>query len=206
VNWRTPLLSDLREPPTVGKFYMVPAVHYAWHDHTKHWPVLGPLHEDSEFFGFDNHHYHIDMRFVTASECRFALRKLPFFARSGDPEIDIGTVFSGIPLANRNTPVPTGRPQLRRMRCARAYKGTRLLQSLLVAVAIEAALQERYGSPAEPIHLRDGRKLCPHRKVDLSQYTPDAEGIVTCPLHGLRVRCGAADSVGQSTTLAEEVL
>jgi nitrite reductase/ring-hydroxylating ferredoxin subunit len=53
------------------------------------------------------------------------------------------------------------------------------------------ALRKHYGEPAEAIRLADGRKLCPHRKADISSFPIDAEGMVICPLHGLKVRCGA---------------
>jgi nitrite reductase/ring-hydroxylating ferredoxin subunit len=52
----------------------------------------------------------------------------------------------------------------------------------------------RYGKIAEPIRAKGGRLLCPHRKVDLSNFPPDENGIVVCPLHGLRVRCANPSS------------
>lgn len=48
----------------IGKFYRVPTVWGYNHGYTGNWPVLGPKHEDREIIEFDDHHYHIDWRFV----------------------------------------------------------------------------------------------------------------------------------------------
>lgn len=186
------LLSELREPPVVGRFYMVPAIPFIWCSVEAIWPVIGPLHTDAEFFNFDRRHYHVDARFVTKELAR----------RASPHEMGIFAQAKRSPLSRRNVPdaveVPTGRPQLHRFKCQTAEFPYRFHSQPAVS-----ALRIAYGdvSPskrAAPIHRADGRILCPHRKADLSQFTPDADGVVTCPLHGLRV-CVTPSSARGST-------
>lgn len=183
-----PFLSSLRKPPVVGKFYMVPAVHFVWCGIEAWWPVLGPLHTDREFFNFSSPHYHVDARFVRKD---LAKRASDSMHRNG-----IAAQTQRSPLSRNRVPdavdVPTGRPALRRMKCQMAE-----VPYLFAHQEAVIALRKHHGDghskqPAEPIKRADGRLLCPHRKVDLSTFEPDADGIVTCPLHGLRVRCGSA--------------
>lgn len=180
-------LSDLREPPVPGRFYMVPVISdYPWHGKRRDWPVLGPRHDDAEIFKFDLPHYHVDVRFLSVRYRRWALNQLWHHRRTGDDERDIALVASAYPLSTRGEPVPKGRPMLKKMRCVTASVSTPLLD-LSQAKSVRAQMEERYGSPAVPVRRPDGRLLCPHRKVDLSQFEPDGDGVVVCPLHGLRV-------------------
>lgn len=179
-------LADLREPPIVGNYYLVPVVErYPWHGRIGDWPVLGPLHEDREFFNFTEAHYHIDIRFVSARQHKFIVERTPWTYRTTDDASDAALTVSGTPLQSRGSPLPYGRPILRRLRCKRESVPTSLLSYATVA---RDKMIAAYGNPALPICRRDGRKLCPHRKVDLSSFPPDAAGIVVCPLHGLRVQ------------------
>lgn len=182
-----PLLSDLREPPLVGALYMVPVIRdYPWCGHTSNWPVLGPLHDDKDFFNFSVPHYHIDIRFTTARQEAIMLTRgdLQWFSSNADVVAAMGSL--SCPLASHGYRLPKGMPGLMRRRCRRAS-----YYCPAEADPIKE-MRKKLGDPAEAIRLGDGRLLCPHRKVDLSQFTPDADGIVTCPLHGLRVRCGTS--------------
>jgi hypothetical protein len=180
------LLSDLREPPVVGRFYMVPTVpNYPWYGRRADWPVLGPLHEDAEFFNFPTPHFHVDLRFLSTHQIKFAARCLPGRYASGDTEEDAALTASAAPLNTNGEPVPK-RATLKRMKCRRASYSTTID---LYLSEVRPKMEARYGSPAPAIRRADGRLLCPHRKADLSQFLPDADGIVTCPLHGLRVLC-----------------
>lgn len=178
-----PNIADLREPPIVGRYYMVPCVRWKWMGIVADWPVNGPLHHDREGIGFEPVHYHIDGRFLTARQSRKAFETAWWSS---------GSKLNAYPVANLNGvgPWTSGlpvKPTLMRRRCSRASYGFEIPES-----ATESwGLKERYGSPAQAICRKDGRKLCPHRKVDLSQFPADADGIVTCPLHGLKVRVAA---------------
>src|SRR5947209_5030398 len=75
----------LKEPPVVGRWYLVPAILWdrSSHVHTagrsdqeiltdiqvsrgaRWWPVWGNKHSDVEYFNFPTLHYHIDPRFLT---------------------------------------------------------------------------------------------------------------------------------------------
>jgi hypothetical protein len=176
-------LADLREPPVVGRFYMVPAVQHIWCGVDALWPVLGPMHTDADFFNFRDRHYHIDARFVPA---RLAGQVTKWGKRS------IAAMAQGFPLSRRRydeRDIPSGRPTLARFKCQSAE----MLYSFGGKDEVRR-LREHHGdngnAAAMPICKPDGRKLCPHRKVDLSSFAPDQDGIVTCPLHGLRVRVG----------------
>lgn len=185
-----PLLSDLREPPKVGHFYMVPAIEYTWMGKLGMWPVVGPLHDDREFFNFRHLHYHLDLRFLTASQWKLAqrngYRRLGVNAFASDAELAAGSQ----PLCRLDDPLPRGRPALIRRRC-RLSERVYAYPNADPVKALNAKFAQEVGA-AQPIRRSDGRLLCPHRKVDLSTYRPDAHGIVICPLHGLRVRCAAA--------------
>lgn len=175
------LLSELREPPVVGRYYMVPVVRFVWCKIDADWPVLGPLHTDKDFFNFDRAHYHVDARFVNKRNAeRAQIHRQGIFAQA-----------QGSPLSRRNVEgapeVPTGLPVLKRLKCQTADFPYQFHNQPTVS-----ALRIAYGDVgpekrAIPIRRADGRLLCPHRKVDLSQFEPDADGVVTCPLHGLRV-------------------
>lgn len=175
----TPLLSTLREPPVVGRYYMVPVIrNYPYFGKVGTWPVLGPLHSDKEHFNFPWPHYHIDIRFLTAREAAFIDRMGSIYGRSLIGEVQAK------PLYSHGEPPHKGRPALARRKCTR--------EAALYVYGAQApvkALRADYPDPAPAIARPDGRLLCPHRKVDLSSFAPDANGVVVCPLHGLRVQC-----------------
>jgi hypothetical protein len=175
-------LSDLREPPVIGQFYLVPVVRYGFYDRVMDWPVLGPLHHDKGPINFPHLHYHLDKRFLTKDQMEFIARRAWAYG--------IDRIINGYPLAqgddqHRKFGEIPRKPRLARRKCT---------QSIQAWTGQEASkkwgLQILYGTPAAPALKRtDGRMLCPHRKVDLSQIPADADGLTTCPLHGLRVDC-----------------
>lgn len=175
---RTQRIADMREPPMVGRFYMVPTVTgYPYHGHVSDWPVIGPLHDDREHFRFNDLHYHVDARFLTA-------RQRNVIARHSWGGETVEATINRFPLFYRTQAHRRGRPPLVRRKCTTAVFGFAFGDSPPVQ-----AMQDAFGPAPDAIRKADGRMLCPHRKVDLSQFTVDAEGMVTCPLHGLRVRC-----------------
>lgn len=174
-----PLLSDLREPPVVGRYYMVPVIEYNHHGRRDLWPTLGPLHHDRGEVNFPHLHFHVDARFLTARQASLLAGKGGFLiSRSAEANVAI------YPLCRHGEPVPP-RPQLIKRKC----RVSGWQYSPPSRPAWMDKFDARYGKVAEPVRIKGGRLLCPHRKVDLSSFAPDADGIVTCPLHGLRVRC-----------------
>lgn len=167
-------IADLREPPVVGRFYLVPFVRFTWLGVEADWPVLGSMHTDADVLKFTARHYHVDPRFVGA---KLASRISVY----GE---DVAELIQRYPLSPRHGSkdvLPLGRPAVRKFRCATA--------DIPYFHGHQPSIGElrRLYEPAIAIRRADGRKLCPHRKVDLSQFPADANGLVTCPLHGLRV-------------------
>lgn len=179
-----PLLSDLREPPVVGRYYMVPVIEYSHHGRTDLWPTLGPLHHDHGEVNFPHLHFHVDARFLTARQANFLANKGGWmFSRTVETNVAI------YPLCRTGEPVPPRAHLVKRKCRVSGWK-----YSPPSKPKWQEALEVKFGAPAEPVRIKGGRLLCPHRKVDLSSFEPDADGIVTCPLHGLRVKCGSAAS------------
>ena len=161
--------------PVVGKLYLVPAIHMArvhlgkplW------WPVTGPLDSDIGFFDFKPLHYHVDARFFNMQHARqWGTNRFtddPFEAMLSCPVTA---------LYQKEPKPPT--PALKRMRCNRLgtgypYANTKQINALNAAYAGKSAIN------------KDGRTICPHRGARIDQYPADEHGIVTCPLHGLRI-------------------
>lgn len=180
-----PKSADLREPPEPGRYYMVPTVEYIWLNRLSVWPVNGPVHHDREI-GFPALHFHIDARFLTRQQLAwldsFDADWARYSSLNGRPMSEITEArWSGLrwpfqPLPRRAT--------LRKRRCIMATYAWTVPEDLTASMG----LAPRYPD-AKAIHKADGRQLCPHRKVDLSQFPEDADGLKTCPIHGLRVDC-----------------
>lgn len=71
-----PKVSELTTEPVVGQYYMVPCVrmrHQWLHSlHMKGWvPVSGPSHEDADYIGFPDEHWHFDIRFIRTTTWTF---------------------------------------------------------------------------------------------------------------------------------------
>jgi hypothetical protein len=195
-------ITDLREPPVVGRYYLVPCVRYYWHGMVESWPVIGPPHHDAEI-GFMPIHYHIDARFLTRKQQRLAFEERTY--SRGHKNFSIRQ-YNASPLSEidqtnewnvkRYGPIPR-KPTLEKRICT----NLKLHWPLPFKPGENEPMWLWFTDLAGAIERPDGRLLCPHKKVDLSQFEPDADGIVTCPLHGLRVRCRYPNA--QSTLLGQ---
>jgi hypothetical protein len=157
---------------------MVPVVPYIYLTYRGEWPVLGAMHTDVEHFNFPYPHYHVDVRFLTQRQVSL----IESYYRH--QQLSVAAIVGVQPLHRRGEALPKGRPILKRRKCRTAET-----PYVWGDQAPVLALRADYSDPAMPIAKPDGRLLCPHRKVDLSSLVPDEQGIVTCPLHGLRVDC-----------------
>ena len=196
----------LTEPAAVGRWYLVPTVEYVWMGRRDAWPVLGPRHNDADHLRFPASHYHVDARFLSARRFR-QIEEECAVGIFGDERPVLGHI-AGSPLSYK---LP-GRPRTREMSTAEADAGQyphpapvwkRLLmkrdapfprvwvedhkragnfRSLFAAFAGQTAARGKHGL------------ICPHKKFSLGGVPPDADGIVTCPLHGLRI-CVATGEV-----------
>lgn len=189
-------IADLTGPPEVGKMYLVPAIHMVrfacapalW------WPVHGSKHQDAEFFAFPHEHYHVDPRFLSVRH----LKQIGEFRDvRGHTALErsfaqpVTGPYSGYPRLEK----PLPQPELRRMQCKRAmpdypYAAQDAIHKINAAFAGRVCKRGRLGL------------VCPHQQYPLGHLAPDADGIVTCPLHGLRIR--AEDGVCVGSTQGEK--
>ena len=174
-------LSDLRTPPVIGQFYMVPTIDYIWIGRRRIWPVIGPMHHDKGPINFDELHYHIDGRFLNKHDLNFANKSSGLTSVS---EINDRPI-SKLRWSKHDDPPFPLTPTLKKKRCTNLNYAWRV-PSIMTEKWL---LPETYGAPAPAIHLRDGRILCPHRKANLASFAPDENGYVKCPIHGLMVDC-----------------
>lgn len=182
-------LHALAQPPEPGLWYRVPAMPYRWHNMRACpellWPVIGPEHADVEHFNTPALHYHFDARFIGP-------RHLSSIKRSCFPDriwhTLLATVIQG-PTIGAGLRAHLTRPRLARMRCER--------QSVVYPHGDKSAVAA-LGSEFAGRQARRGRHgwICPHRAVPLGTHLPDADGIVTCPLHGLRIDAASGICLG----------
>lgn len=198
-------VDEMREPPIVGEFYLVPTVFYRFGGDNwkagervppkqRHYPVMGTRHEDAEHIGFADFHYHMDWRFAPASAARHAE------ARTGWLYGDQG-IF-GIPLF-RVGEIEHGPVTYRRLKCKRVPP---------INIAFSRAGQHGNPSNGQMLHRAWFGKpavrgphglICPHRGTVLGSAVVDADGTVTCPLHGLKFCARTGASVATHDMIAK---
>lgn len=194
-------ITELDGPPVIGEAYLVPTVIYPWTPgftrqqrrrfprtpgesfalQGQAWPVLGGLHEDRDHLGFPDLHYHVDPRFLRPSE----FRRVEAYADNrgwstavvfeGTP-LSLNTWSSG-PKAVRSVVPHQGIVWARRV-CHRPLHGPHRVRELGVKLdPIYAGKVCKRGK---------GGLICPHRGYTLGGVEP-VDGVITCPLHGLRI-------------------
>ena len=153
-------------------------------------PVIGPAHDDAEIIRFQDVHLHIDWRFLGPRQ------RAKIMALGGNAPHDI--VITVVYPNNGSGPIAMDKA----LRSGDTPKDSFLKEK-----------RKKYHGPFPPYPddppphwlpalskaYRDAtltpERACPHRGTDLSEAAPDDQGIITCPLHGLRWRAdtGAAD-------------
>lgn len=175
-------IDELVAPPIVGRMYFVPTVRYPMHGIVRDWPVMGPRHTDIEHLNFPALHYHFDHRFIAPRDFD-SLFVDGWFHVSVTVHARVLSEYTRNHLPGFETlPVE---PVWRRRKCQRssiAYPHD----------SIERA-PRRDGFKAlwgafEGRQARRGSSgwLCPHRQYPLGAAS-SADGMITCPLHGLRI-------------------
>jgi hypothetical protein len=164
-----PRADRLKAPPIVGQHYRVTTVFTNHSGLCSHWPVMGLRHTDADHLNFPHEHFHIDLRFVSK-------RQLTALNRSS---------LDGAAVVAARSPISfyIGKPELRPMRCMRVdheypVKMTRVALLFRKMFAHFAGRQCARGKRGW---------VCPHKLFPFGSILPDAKGIVTCPLHGLRI-------------------
>lgn len=192
----------LKEPPVAGKWYLVPAI--LWNRNApwnhpkseegilaqlqntkgaKWWPVWGSKHSDDEHFNFPALHYHIDPRFLTKrhmTDCRHN--------RLGRTALQ---TVQASPLNHSGLKSGPPKPLLRRMRCTMVHA-----EWGFAGVGPVAALNESFKDQ----QCRSGKRgfVCPHRFFPLGSIEA-VEGVVTYPLHGMRIDAATGRCLGNKT-------
>lgn len=148
----------------VGKMYKIPTVQAVLSWGYSVIPVLGPRHNDKEFIGFYQYHYHWDFRFATSRQIERLVRD------------EGGSIFVHVIKAEPGDMTgDAGAVTYRWRKCRRVMPPYPLKPHWLPAMS--AAYTDKT--------LVDGH-ICPHKGADLTGLPVDAQGCVTCPLHGLR--------------------
>lgn len=192
-----PRSDRLKQPPVVGKWYMVPCILWSrrggiigsteeellhnlqTHAGKKWWPVWGIKHNDVEHFHFANLHYHIDPRFLTKdhlvevgyTEHAYRLKDV----QSGP--INHTALISGPP-----------KPTFRRMRCSMDHSEWQFSEGKAVIALNEAFVGKLCGSGKRGF-------VCPHKHFPLGSVKA-INGVVTCPLHGMRIDAQTGKCIG----------
>lgn len=170
----TQRIDELTAPPVIGQFYLVPTVEGVWYGRRGVWPVIGPKHNDAQCLDFDAQHFHIDGRFIAGNDDDWPLWRRVFGGpMSVTDQVNVG----GLPA-----------PIWRRRKCQR------LVNPKLNALQKLAAGYDKWRCHFDQWEGRqarhDGRGwVCPHRSVPLADH-PAVDGIITCPLHLLRIDAG----------------
>ncbi len=193
-------ITHLTAPPVLGRWYLVPTVEYVWLDVStaapRPWPVFLPKHDDREHLNFPWPHYHVDPRFLRSRDWQRAIsagRHRESVTRSDDhayghaQRVPLMMLRDGLrwrdpadPAAGAGEERPHGPVIWRRMRCARVE----IPYQFGDYPAIRTIRAHYAGRTCK--HARGGL-ICPHKRFPLGSLVPDADGVVTCPLHGLRV-------------------
>lgn len=168
------------QPFEIGKYYKVPCVRAFLRGRYSSWPVLGPWHEDAEFVGFEDDHFHLDARFLSRDQYRLLCTE----RRLGEVNL-FSVVITEYQIFEAVA--------IRLRKCHRPWPD---------CYPVERAkwlpdLQEAFASKTIGAGL-----ICPHRGASLQGLTPDAAGCVTCPLHGLKWDCRTGSLV-KHTPLAQ---
>lgn len=162
-------------PYEIGGFYEVPVVIVPKNQNWTFWgmktiPVIGPPHNDDKLLDvIVGPHIHCDWRFAPKLSIAKVLRSIdqcydPLLTAIERQQYILGRVLAYSDILIHGTA---------RLRCKRDFP------KYPEIVHFGHNLRQKYA----------GAKFtgkCPHWGVDLSRIKPDADGCVTCPLHGLR--------------------
>lgn len=163
----------LKEPPVVGLAYLVPTVFGQWHHLLRDWPVIGLKHDDIEHLNFAEVHYHLDTRFLRVQES--LLWNAPTTPLHDRDQVKIGPI------------------KFKRLTCIREPVAFRAPSDFKVKFQTAFAEQQ----------CGKGKRgwVCPHKHFPLGTIAP-IDGVVTCPLHGLRIDA----ATGKCLPVAREAL
>lgn len=192
----TPSIDTLPAAPIIGKYYMVPTVHYNCCGYVSDWPVFGPRHDDAEIIGFPWPHYHHDSRFMTARQFRAVV------AYGGLWRPDYVNI-AALPLhrlkngANQGpdhyeVTVPHPKPIYKKLLCKRDMHMFPVPGVDVAEDSFVTKMRKHYKDDC--LRVTENGTFCPHRGVRLDTLKP-VDGVITCPLHGLRFYAATGKSL-----------
>lgn len=161
-------------------------------------PTIGPEHDDAEIINFPFQHYHADWRYCTR-------KALSWLATTWDIEDGwhVGALLAG---AMASTVIRIGDKDnqtdgvIHMRRChlnpitkdwpaALHFDGETVTPDPWKSrrpVDLPKFWPRRLGEAYASHRINPAHPVCPHRGAPLCGITPDADGIITCPAHGLR--------------------
>ena len=155
---------ELTAPPVKGKAYLVRCVRGTWNHESGVWPVWGPKHDDAKFIDFYWTHYHVNRFFIAPNRQLLAC---------GHP---LSEGFVG-------GPQQLSRPTLLRRVCETESP----MPFPLKIVTTREAWRKMYAHFAGTQCKRVNGWVCPHKGFDLGPIAPRPDGVIVCPLHGIRI-------------------
>ena len=155
---------ELTAPPVKGRVYLVRCVRAPWNGEDGVWPVWGAKHEDAKFIDFGWRHYHVNRFFIDPNRQLLAC---------GHP---VSEGFTG-------GPVRLPEPVLLRRICRTASP----MPFPLEVSTVQPKWIEMYAHFAGTQSKRGNGWVCPHKGFDLGPIAPRLDGVIVCPLHGLRI-------------------
>lgn len=159
----------LKEPPVIGQAYLVPTVFGQWHHLIRDWPVIGLKHDDIEHLNFRIVHYHLDTRFLRVSKDLLrGAQYQPLHSRSHQ---ELGPIKFAQRTCLREPNSFTGPPDF--------------------VLKFHSAFADR--------QCGKGKRgfVCPHKHFPLGSIEA-IDGVVTCPLHGLRIDAATGKCLGSA--------
>lgn len=187
----------LKAPPVLGRWYLVPTVFFAWRKFSgsplegegcQWWPVWGLKHDDIEHFDFPNQHYHVDPRFLTKRHWRH-------FGRGSRTKL---ADVQATPLNSARLPDGPPKPVLRRMRCSMVHAQWRHHDAVTVDKLNRALAGQQCAKGKRGF-------VCPHKLFPLGSIEA-LDGVITCPLHGLRIDAETGKCLGPTPQQPAEVI
>ena len=200
-----------------GKVYPVTEVLSWWmtdvHQKPEWLPIMGPLHQDREFFDIHELHYHVDPRFLEGRQASRALDAQerdrlngrqawhPAFWQlaSWFPYTDNAKGALAFKITDKMTKVTDRwlyfiRREPTAWGLARIQSRTRrrVCRATLEIPVIDRAPENDAFREMRRHYGRRCSDICPHRGYDLRNIPIDASGHRQCPLHQLRVRAPRA--------------
>ncbi len=197
-----PRSDRLKSPPVVGRWYMVPAI--LWKNGVNipyaaseaeatrliraapgamWFPVWGNKHEDTDHLSFPYQHYHIDPRFLTKRHWK----QYDYIGWNTADRTPMHNVQMQ-PLHYVQLKSGPEKPQLRRMRCSLSHVSWEFGEKKPII---------NMNCTFSGTQCQKGKLgwICPHKRFALGSVQA-IDGVITCPLHGLRIDAESGKCIG----------